>query len=237
MYNIGTKRERRVIDVARDICKLLDLDANKVIKFVENRPFNDQRYYLDDAKLIKLGWNERMKWEDGLKKTLEWYQKNPNYWGDISGALLPHPKFPSTYSLDKGSSTVAAEVEDAIAGAVANGNGNGTAAHVEEAPPAANGKTEETKSKLKFLIYGKSGWIGGLLADLCVAQKIPYKFGAGRLEDRAAIEADIAAVKPTHVFNAAGVTGRPNVDWCETNKVAVIRANMIGCLTLADVTK
>lgn len=26
-------------------------------------------------------------------------------------------------------------------------------------------------------------------------------------------------VKPTHVFNAAGVTGRPNVDWCETHKV------------------
>jgi hypothetical protein len=26
-------------------------------------------------------------------------------------------------------------------------------------------------------------------------------------------------VKPTHVLNAAGLTGRPNVDWCETHKV------------------
>ena len=41
--------------------------------------------------------------------------------------------------------------------------------------------------------------------------------------------------KPTHVLNAAGVTGRPNVDWCETHKVETIRANVIGCLTLADV--
>lgn len=42
-------------------------------------------------------------------------------------------------------------------------------------------------------------------------------------------------VKPTHVINAAGVTGRPNVDWCETNKIETIRSNVIGCLTLADV--
>jgi len=27
-------------------------------------------------------------------------------------------------------------------------------------------------------------------------------------------------VKPTHVLNAAGLTGRPNVDWCETHKVS-----------------
>ena len=43
-------------------------------------------------------------------------------------------------------------------------------------------------------------------------------------------------VKPTHVFNAAGVTGRPNVDWCETHQVETIRSNVIGCLNLADVT-
>jgi hypothetical protein len=34
--------------------------------------------------------------------------------------------------------------------------------------------------------------------------------------------------KPTHVLNSAGVTGRPNVDWCEDNKKETIRANVIG---------
>jgi hypothetical protein len=29
-------------------------------------------------------------------------------------------------------------------------------------------------------------------------------------------------VRPTHVLNAAGVTGRPNVDWCESHKVGAI---------------
>lgn len=89
----------------------------------------------------------------------------------------------------------------------------------------------------KFLIYGKTGWIGGLLAPIIKNQGIDYAYGDGRLEDRASLEKDIATHKPTHVFNAAGVTGRPNVDWCETHKTETIRANVVGTLTLADVTK
>ncbi|BBM97330.1 protein MpRHM2 [Marchantia polymorpha subsp. ruderalis] len=89
----------------------------------------------------------------------------------------------------------------------------------------------------KFLIYGKTGWIGGLLGQMCEAQGIEYVYGAGRLENRASLEDDIAGAKPTHVFNAAGVTGRPNVDWCETHKCETIRANVVGTLTLADVTR
>ncbi|GAA0156643.1 hypothetical protein Leryth_027544 [Lithospermum erythrorhizon] len=89
----------------------------------------------------------------------------------------------------------------------------------------------------KFLIYGKTGWIGGLLGKLCEAQQIPFVYGSARLENRAAIESDIASSKPSHVFNAAGVTGRPNVDWCESHKVETIRANVVGTLSLADVCR
>lgn len=92
-------------------------------------------------------------------------------------------------------------------------------------------------SSLKFLIYGRTGWIGGLLGKFCEERSIAYEYGNGRLENRSQLQADIAAVKPTHVFNAAGVTGRPNVDWCETHKVDTIRANVVGSLTLADVCR
>ena len=51
------------------------------------------------------------------------------------------------------------------------------------------------------------------------------------------IEEDIARVKPTHVVNAAGDTDRPNVDWCETHRPETIRANVVGVLVLADVTR
>ncbi|KAL4373499.1 hypothetical protein AHAS_Ahas05G0087900 [Arachis hypogaea] len=42
-------------------------------------------------------------------------------------------------------------------------------------------------------------------------------------------------MNPSHVFNAANVTGRLNVDWCESHKVETIRTNMVGTLTPADV--
>ncbi|OWM71973.1 hypothetical protein CDL15_Pgr017856 [Punica granatum] len=98
----------------------------------------------------------------------------------------------------------------------------------------ANGAADKP---LKFLIYGRTGWIGGLLGELCRAQSIDFEYGSGRLENRSSLEADIAAVAPTHVFNAAGVTGRPNVDWCESHKVETIRTNVVGTLTLADVCR
>ena len=37
------------------------------------------------------------------------------------------------------------------------------------------------------------------------------------------------------MLNAAGVTGRPNVDWCESNKETTIRVNVIGTLNLSDI--
>ncbi|VAI06804.1 unnamed protein product [Triticum turgidum subsp. durum] len=89
----------------------------------------------------------------------------------------------------------------------------------------------------KFLIYGKTGWIGGLLGKICEKQGIPYEYGKGRLQERSQLLQDIRNVKPTHVFNAAGVTGRPNVDWCETHKQDTIRTNVVGTLNLADVCR
>ena len=45
VYNIGTQRERRVIDVAEDICKLFGLNPKEAVRFVRDRPFNDQRLF------------------------------------------------------------------------------------------------------------------------------------------------------------------------------------------------
>ncbi|XP_073118939.1 trifunctional UDP-glucose 4,6-dehydratase/UDP-4-keto-6-deoxy-D-glucose 3,5-epimerase/UDP-4-keto-L-rhamnose-reductase RHM1 [Henckelia pumila] len=230
VYNIGTKKERRVIDVAKDICNLFNMDPDKSIQFVENRPFNDQRYFLDDEKLKNLGWFERTTWEEGLKKTIEWYTSNPDWWGDVSGALLPHPRmlmmpggierhFDEAEKYESGKSEFA-------------GNSNQTKMLV----PASK-TTPPQKPALKFLIFGRTGWIGGLLGKLCEKQGIPYEYGKGRLEDRSQLLADILAVKPTHVFNSAGVTGRPNVDWCESHRTETIRTNVAGTLNLADVCR
>ncbi|KAK6132075.1 hypothetical protein DH2020_034177 [Rehmannia glutinosa] len=224
VYNIGTKKERRVTDVARDICNLFNMDPEKSIQFVENRPFNDQRYFLDDQKLKNLGWSEKTTWEEGLKKTMEWYTSNPDWWGDVSGALIPHPRMlmmpGGAEKYDSGKSEVA-EISN----------------QTKMLVPTVKTSSTPQKPAFKFLIYGRTGWIGGLLGKLCEKQGIPYEYGKGRLQDRASLLADLVAVKPTHVFNAAGVTGRPNVDWCESHKTETIRTNVAGTLTLADVCR
>ncbi|KAL6543344.1 Rhm1p [Orobanche hederae] len=231
VYNIGTKKERRVIDVANDICKLFNMDPDKNIQFVENRPFNDQRYFLDDQKLKNLGWSERTIWEEGLKKTIEWYTSNPDWWGDVSGALLPHPRM----------LMMPGGIERNFDGAEKYESGksefDGDAKKTKLVVPLPQISPSQEKPALKFLIYGRTGWIGGLLGKLCEKQGIVYEYGKGRLENRSQLVADVLAVKPTHVFNAAGVTGRPNVDWCETHKTETIRANVAGTLTLADVCR
>ena len=46
----------------------------------------------------------------------------------------------------------------------------------------------------------------------------------GRMEDRTAVEKDLDEFKPEFVILAAGKTGRPNVDWCETNRPGPVLA-------------
>jgi len=90
------------------------------------------------------------------------------------------------------------------------------------------------EKKQKFLVYGKTGWIAGKLGVILTEQGSDWQFSNCRMENRESVAAELDEVKPTHVLCAAGVTGRPNVDWCEDNKHTTIRANVIGALTLMD---
>ncbi len=86
-----------------------------------------------------------------------------------------------------------------------------------------------------YLLFGKNGWIGGQLITLLTEQKKVFYLADSRTENRESVLAEIEKYNPTHVLNAAGVTGRPNVDWCEDHKAETIRTNVIGCLNIADI--
>ena len=86
-----------------------------------------------------------------------------------------------------------------------------------------------------YLIFGKNGWIGGKIIELLAAQNKTFHLADSRLENRESVVAEIEKYNPTHVINAAGITGRPNVDWCEDNKIETIRSNVIGTLNIADI--
>jgi UDP-glucose 4,6-dehydratase len=218
VYNIGAHEERTVLSVARDIGVALGVDIDKTITHVQDRKFNDRRYFIDCSKLLALGWTQKVSWEEGLKETIEWYTKNDEksgYWGNLSGALVAHPTGGKTAVVGE----VYSNLEDMMAGAAIDGPDEGG---------------DEDK-KPTFLVYGRTGWIGGKLGKLLTEQGHRWMYGAGRLEDRASILDDVKRSKCTHVLCAAGVTGRPNVDWCEDHKTETIRANVIGVLNLCDV--
>lgn len=83
IYNIGTKNEFSVMDIARKLIKMLKGTDNieSYIEFVEDRPFNDLRYSVSNEKLVSLGWKERILFEDGICSTVDWYKDCPvNYW-------------------------------------------------------------------------------------------------------------------------------------------------------------
>jgi 3,5-epimerase/4-reductase len=83
-----------------------------------------------------------------------------------------------------------------------------------------------------FLIWGGNSWIRGNLLELLEKDGHIVYTTATRMENREDVTRELINVKPTHLFNGAGVIGRPNVDWCEDNKEATVRANVIGTLNL-----
>jgi len=92
-----------------------------------------------------------------------------------------------------------------------------------------------TDMKRVLIFGGKTGWIGGMMADLIKKEEgIELFIAESRMQNREAVARELDEVKPTHVLNAAGITGRPNIDWCEDNKPETMRTNVIGTLNLAD---
>ena len=93
VYNIGAHEERTVLSVAEDVCELLGRDPKETITYVRDRAFNDRRYFIDCSKLLALGWQQKISWEEGLSMTVKWYttQDLSSYWREYESALRPHP--------------------------------------------------------------------------------------------------------------------------------------------------
>jgi len=74
IYNVGAGNEKTNLEVANFILKELG-KPKSLIKFVKDRPGHDLRYSLNCEKIKKLGWKPRTSFEEGMKKTIEWYVK------------------------------------------------------------------------------------------------------------------------------------------------------------------
>ncbi|RLM18278.1 dTDP-glucose 4,6-dehydratase [Brenneria alni] len=93
-YNIGGHNERKNIDVVTTICALLDelvpdrpagiAHYADLITYVADRPGHDMRYAIDAAKIEReLGWKPQETFESGIRKTVEWYLDNEQWWSRV----------------------------------------------------------------------------------------------------------------------------------------------------------
>jgi dTDP-glucose 4,6-dehydratase len=86
IYNCGGPDECENLDVVRRVLALTGCDES-LIEFVTDRPGHDRRYSLSSEKLRGLGWEPRVRFEQGLESTVTWYRENAWWWEPIrSGA-------------------------------------------------------------------------------------------------------------------------------------------------------
>ena len=83
VYNIGGHNEMTNIDIVKIICKELG-KPESLITYVADRKGHDMRYAIDPTKIHnELGWLPETKFADGIKKTIQWYLDNKEWWETI----------------------------------------------------------------------------------------------------------------------------------------------------------
>ena len=102
-YAIGASNEQKNISLVNKICGILDDIAppvevpqlrerglksyTELIQFVTDRPGHDHRYAIDSARITReLGWQAEVGFEEGLRRTIDWYLSNPKWLDQASGA-------------------------------------------------------------------------------------------------------------------------------------------------------
>ncbi|MDD2534642.1 MAG: dTDP-glucose 4,6-dehydratase [Eubacteriales bacterium] len=83
VYNIGGHNERTNLEVVKTILRELG-KPESLIHYVTDRPGHDMRYAIDPAKISgELGWTPATRFDDGIKKTIQWYLDNRFWWEHI----------------------------------------------------------------------------------------------------------------------------------------------------------
>jgi dTDP-glucose 4,6-dehydratase len=91
-YNIGGNAEARNIDLVKMLCATLDDLAPTekpyadLIAFVKDRPGHDYRYAIDATRIVEeLDWQPSVSLQEGLRKTINWYLENKEWWQGLLG--------------------------------------------------------------------------------------------------------------------------------------------------------
>jgi dTDP-glucose 4,6-dehydratase len=90
-YCVGADGDRTNLEITKKILELLDV-GDEMIAHVKDRPGHDRRYAINSDKIrAELGWSPKTTFEEGMKKTVEWYKANTDWWKKIkSGEYLKY---------------------------------------------------------------------------------------------------------------------------------------------------
>ena len=91
-YNIGARNECSNLTLVQSLCDILQVlkpavsarPYRSLIHFVDDRKGHDRRYAIDASKIEQqLGWQAEEGFDTGLRKTVQWYLDNRNWWQAI----------------------------------------------------------------------------------------------------------------------------------------------------------
>jgi len=85
IYNVGANQDPEVNngEITHMLLRLLGKPESLIQPVEGLRPGHDQRYAVDTAKLRSLGWVPSIELEEGLQRTVTWYQERRDWWEPI----------------------------------------------------------------------------------------------------------------------------------------------------------
>lgn len=90
VYNIGGNNERTNIELVKTIINYLETVlpdqgvSEDLITYVKDRKGHDRRYAIDSTKIKnELGWTPEVSYEEGLKKTIDWYLNSQEWMNSV----------------------------------------------------------------------------------------------------------------------------------------------------------
>ncbi|MBP9762216.1 dTDP-glucose 4,6-dehydratase [Patescibacteria group bacterium] len=226
VYNIGVDNERNNLELTQMILEIMGFGPERM-EFITDRPGHDRRYAIDAKKIEALGWKPiytRDEFRRGMQETIDWYRTHTG-WVEQLWAKKRNEMNQFQQTLNGGQTPANVSVPGAIKTNVDQSSASSLMAAIANTTPSVSAPLTSG-----VLIIG-GGFLGQRLAKL-IPNSIVSRV---RLDDKAAIAAEITRYSPRAVINATGKTGQPNVDWCETHQVETYQVNTVGALMLADV--
>ena len=87
-YNISANNEMNNITIVKTILDIME-KSEDLIDYVEDRPGHDFRYSMSSNKISKeLSWKPKISFEEGIKKTVEWYLNHEEIWKELPPKIL-----------------------------------------------------------------------------------------------------------------------------------------------------